>query len=36
MNSNIEHSILLQIVDDTNSKFQKRKNFFGKIYRNKY
>jgi hypothetical protein len=30
MNSNIELSVLLQIVDDTNSMFQRRKNIFGK------
>ncbi len=34
MNSNIELSVLLQIVDDTNSMFQRRKNIFNK--NNKY
>ena len=28
MNSNIELSVLLQIIDDTNSQFQRRKNIF--------
>ena len=31
MNSNIELSVLLQIVDDTNSMFQRRNNLFSKI-----
>ena len=30
MNSNIELSVLLQIIDDTNSQFQRRKNIFMK------
>ncbi len=34
MNANIELSVLLQIVDDTNSMFQRRKNIFNK--NNKY
>ena len=33
MNSNIELSVLLQIVDDTNSMFQRRKNIFNKNHK---
>ena len=30
MNSNVELSVLLQIIDDTNSQFQRRNNIFDK------